>query len=90
MKKKLNKKVYLIDVKYNFKEPFEKISYKSKNYIKRCFDIGLNLLNNTNSKIIINGPISKKYFLQKKYPGITEYIHAKAKKKISKSYYADF
>ena len=85
MKKKLSKKIYLIDVKYNFKEPFEKISYKSKNYIKRCFDIGLNLLNNTNSKIIINGPISKKYFLQKKYPGITEYIHAKSKKKISKN-----
>ena len=52
-------------------------------------DIGLNLLNNTNSKIIINGPISKKYFLQKKYPGITS-IFMQKKKNIKKSYYVDF
>ena len=36
------------------------------------------------SKIIINGPISKKHFLKNKYPGVTEYIFDKSKIKISK------
>ena len=31
---------------------------------------------------IINGPISKKHFLNKKFPGITEYLSKKAFSKI--------
>ena len=30
-------------------------------------------------QILINGPISKKAFLNKKYPGVTEYISSKTK-----------
>jgi len=82
--KNIKKGIYLIDVKYGFKKPFENISFKSKNYISKCFEIGLDLINKKKSDIIINGPISKKHFLEKKYPGITEYIHDKSKNKLSK------
>ena len=41
-------------------------------------------MNNGSSNIFINGPISKKHFLKKRYPGITEFVHDKTKKKISK------
>jgi len=80
---KLKKKVYLINVNYSFNRAFEKISNKSKNYISDCFKEGLKILNSKQSNIIINGPISKRNFLQNKYPGITEYIYDKAKKKKS-------
>jgi len=83
--RKLKNKIYLIDVEYNFLKAFEKISSKSKKYIAKCFKKGIELLNSKISNIIINGPISKKNFLQNKYPGITEYIFDKSKKKISKN-----
>ncbi len=82
---KLKNQIYLIDVDYNFKKPFDKISKKSRSYISKCFKTGLNILNMKHSDIIINGPISKKDFLGGKYPGITEYIFNKSKKKISKN-----
>ena len=83
-KEKLNnKKINLIDVEYKQKKPFEKISYKSKKYIETCFDVSLNLLNRNFSDCLINGPISKKFFLSKKDFGITEYL---ARKTSTKSY----
>ncbi len=82
---KLKKGLYLIDVKYNFKKPFDIISNKSKNYISKCFDIGVKFLNEKKSEILINGPVSKKHFLENKFPGVTEYIFNKSKKKISKN-----
>ena len=39
-----NKKINLIDVKYNQKNAFEKISKKSKNYIKKSFDIAFKII----------------------------------------------
>ncbi len=78
-------RVYLIDVDYNFKKPFELISGKSKKYISNCFKYGVHLLNKGISDVIVNGPISKRFFLDKKYPGITEYIFHKSNKKISKN-----
>tara|TARA_B100002052_G_scaffold179979_1_gene163952 strand:- start:58 stop:1044 length:987 start_codon:yes stop_codon:yes gene_type:complete len=83
--KNLRNKIYLIDVQYKFNNAFEKISTNSKSYIDKCFKTALNILNSRNSNIIINGPISKKHFLSKKYPGITEYIFDKSKKKLSKN-----
>ncbi len=75
---KLKNKIYLINVNFSFKNPFEKISYKSQSYINDCFKIGINLMNKELSKIIINGPISKKHFLDNKFPGITEYVFTKS------------
>ena len=38
------------------------------------------IIKEKNAKILINGPIEKRFFLKKKYPGMTEYFAAKAKK----------
>ena len=83
LKKKLKNKLYLINIDYKFKKAFDVISSDSKKYISKCFEIALKFLDNKISDIVINGPISKKHFLQSKYPGITEYIFDKSKYKNS-------
>ena len=75
-----NKQINLIDVNYNFKRCFEKISNKSNDYIKNCFDIALEILKKNKLTKFINGPISKKYFLKGKTLGITEYLAKKTNK----------
>ncbi len=72
-----NKKINLIDVNFNFKKPFDKISKKSKTYIEECVNVALNLIKSGNFKTLINGPISKTHFLQKRMPGMTEYFAKK-------------
>ena len=68
------KKINIINVNFNFKNIFEKISNKSNSYIDRCFKIGLNILDRNKGCGLINGPISKKNFLKRKFLGITEYL----------------
>ena len=72
-----NKLINLINVNYNQKKPFEKISNKSNNYISESFLIASNLIRQGFTNKLINGPISKKNFLKKKKLGITEYISDK-------------
>ena len=72
-----NKYINIIDVNYNFKKAFDKISYKSEKYINDCFRIALELLKKKLAFSLINGPISKTHFLKKKYLGITEYLSRK-------------
>jgi len=75
IKKKNNlKKINLINVDYNQSLGFEKITAKSNDYINSCFDIAIRLLKNKISNKFVNGPISKKNFLKKKFNGITEYL----------------
>ena len=69
-----NASINLIDVNYKTSKAFNKITKKSKNYIEDCFNIAFRLLKRGYTNKFINGPISKKYFLKKKYLGITEYI----------------
>ena len=78
-KKLDNKKINLIDVKYDFKKCFEKISNKSNNYIEETFKIALKILTQNKFSKLINGPISKKHFLKGKILGITEYLAIKTK-----------
>ena len=78
-----NKTINIINVDFKFKNIFDKISTKSFKYIKKCFNIALFLMNNGNAYALINGPISKKHFLKKKYLGITEYLSKKIKLKKS-------
>ncbi len=75
--------INLININYDQKKAFEKITAKSNNYIESCFKQGLKILKNGKSKKFINGPISKKYFLRKKYLGITEYLAKKTNSKES-------
>ena len=59
------------------KDVLKKISNKSNDYIKNCFDIALEILKRDKLTKFINGPISKKHFLKGKTLGITEYLAKK-------------
>jgi len=74
-----NKMINIIDVKYTKNINFQKISNKSNDYIKDCFKISLKILNSGITNKLINGPISKSSFLNKKFLGITEYLAKKTK-----------
>ena len=69
-----NKSINLLDVKYNQKRVFEKSSKKSNLYITNCFNVATKLLNDGFTDKLINGPVNKKNFLNKKFLGITEYL----------------
>ena len=73
--------LYVIDVEFKHKKIFDKISSKSKSYIEKSFRIGINLMKERKGLVLINGPVSKVNFLDKKYPGITEYVSDKIGKK---------
>ena len=76
-----NNYINLINVKYNQKKAFEKISSKSNKYIKGCLDIAFKIIKKNNINRLITGPISKKTFLNKKFLGLTEYISKEFKTK---------
>ena len=76
-----NNRLNIINVNYNNKKIFSKISSDSRKYITNCFKIGFNLIKNEKKTVLLNGPVSKKHFLKKKYPGVTEYIAKKTKSK---------
>ena len=69
--------VNIINVEFKHTKVFSVIDVKSNNYIKKSFDISLDILKHNDESILINGPISKKTFLRKKYSGITEYLSKK-------------
>ena len=75
------KSINILNVDYKFKKPFENISYKSKKYLSDCFDLALKLLKKKITNKFINGPISKKHFLNKKFLGITEFLANKTNTK---------
>jgi len=82
IKKKNNlKRINLIDVDFKQTSGFCKITTKSNRYIVSCFDIAIKLLKNRISNKLINGPISKKTFLKKRFNGITEYLAHKTNTK---------
>ena len=70
-KKNSLKKINLIDVDFKQTSGFGKITHKSNRYIASSFDIAIKLLKNNISNKLINGPISKKTFLKKRFNGIT-------------------
>ena len=78
-----NTSINLIDIKYETSKAFEKISSKSNNYIKKCFDTSFKIIKKYKIKKFINGPINKKTFLNKQFLGITEYISYKFNTKMN-------
>jgi len=74
-----NNKINLINVDYDFKKCFEKITSKSNKYINETFKIALNFMKQNDLSKFINGPISKKSFLKGRTLGITEYLAKKTK-----------
>ena len=71
-----NKKINLIDVKFKSKENknLERLLNSPNLFIKSSLDIAFKILKRGKVYKFINGPISKKNFLNKKYLGMTEYI----------------
>ena len=74
------KEINIIDVNFKFKKTFDKISNKSNLYIEKCFEVALKIISQNKCSGLINGPISKKNFLNKSFLGITEYLANKTKK----------
>ena len=68
--------IYNIDIPFDLK----KLSLAKKNsYIKKSFEVALNLLKKNDSLALINGPISKTTFLKGKFNGITEFLAFKTR-----------
>jgi len=80
-KKDKLKKINLIDIDFKQSSGFSKITSKSNRYITNCFDVAIRLLKNNVTNKFINGPISKKTFLKKKFNGITEYLASRTNTK---------
>ena len=74
-----NNQINLINVDYNFKKCFEKITSKSNKYIDETFKTALDFIKQNNLSKFINGPVSKKSFLKGRTLGITEYLAKKTK-----------
>ena len=74
-----NDKINLINIEL-YSSNIKKIKLKS-NYIERCFNLAFQLIKDGYTDKLINGPINKKEFLDKKFLGITEYIASKFNKK---------
>ncbi len=74
--------INFFNISFKYNKAFSKISIKSKKYIESSFDTALDIIKKNEDKfILINGPVSKKAFLQKKYLGITEYLSRKTNTK---------
>ena len=69
-----NNSINLINIEYETTKAFNRISKKSSKFINECFDLAFDLIKKEKIKRFINGPISKKTFLDNKFLGITEYI----------------
>ena len=75
-------KINIINIDFKHDKIFTDISKRSNNYINESFDKSLKIIKEVNNEcILINGPISKKHFLNKKFLGITEFLSKKTKSK---------
>jgi len=75
---KLNR-INIINIDYKFHKIFEPISSKSNKYISKSFQKAFSIIKKNKVSGLINGPISKKFFLKDRFPGITEYLAKKFK-----------
>ena len=70
----------VFNIEYKQKKPFEKISSKSNNYILKCFNQAIKLIESKKIVGFINCPISKEFLFKKKHQGITEFLSKKSGK----------
>ncbi len=62
-----NNSINLINIDYNQKKAFEKISKKSNKFLEKSFKVAIEILKTGKISKFINGPISKKSFLNNKF-----------------------
>ena len=74
-------KINILNVDYNFKDAFSQTNVNSNKYIEKCFSLSLKIIKKKKTYALINGPISKKTFLKRKFLGVTEYIGSKTNSK---------
>ncbi len=72
-----NKMLNLINVDDKKLIKFYNNKDSNKDFIEKCFKVSFKLIKSGFTNKFINGPISKKNFLNKKFLGITEYITKK-------------
>ena len=74
--------VNIINIDFSYDKIFTDISNNSSKYIENSFKKSIEIIKKDKNKfVLINGPISKKTFLNNKYPGITEYLSKKTRSK---------
>ncbi len=76
-----NKFINLIDVNLKKSSIIKNQLKFTKEYINESFEIATKLIKKKLTYKLINGPINKKKFLEKKFFGVTEFISEKFKKK---------
>ena len=75
-----NKKINLINIECQKVNKSFNINFTNE-YLSKSFDLAIKLIKKKFSNKLINGPINKKTFLNKKFLGITEYISSQFKSK---------
>ena len=78
-----NKRINLINVNLKLLKSKKDNDKFLKKYIKNSFEIAINIIKKKISHKLLNGPINKKLFLNKKFLGVTEYISSFFNKKTS-------
>ncbi len=73
------KKLKIIDIPLNFKNPFSVSLQNSTKYIAKCFNLAHKLAQNKDVKGLINCPIDKKLLNKTKKIGVTEFLASKNK-----------
>ena len=76
-----NKAINLINISSDLNFNFKKYPKHSKIYIYECFELAFKILKTKFTNKLINGPVNKTKFLNKKFLGITEYISYKFNQK---------
>ena len=75
----VTKKLKIIDIPLNFKNPFKVSLKNSKKYIIECFNLAHKLAENNEVGGLINCPINKKLLHKSKKIGVTEFLASKCK-----------
>ena len=73
------KKIKIIDIPLNYKNPFKVSLPNSTKYITKCFNLAHKLAQNDEVKGLINCPIDKKLLNKSKKIGVTEFLASKNK-----------
>lgn len=74
-------KLCVLNVKFNQKKPFDRITIKSNKYIFNCFSLAIDLIRKKRISAIINCPISKETLFKGNSYGVTEYFSKKLNEK---------
>ncbi len=74
-------KLCVLNVDFNQKKSFDKISIKSNKYIFNCFKLAINLIKKRKISGIINCPVSKETLFKGKNYGVTEYFSKRLNEK---------